>query len=364
MDHPVPTNADLMVRTLRVKRMAHYSFADTLTAHAGGGQTDALLLAAMVNRITVAATAGDSVKLPATPNDPLESIEITVINATAKAIQVFGSNSDTINSIATATGVLQPPGSTFVYRSTGTNAWAGTGVLSKQSAALATVGAGTILAATIAGGLVVRGGAQSSAAFTDTTDTAALIIAALPNPSVGASYEFTYRNETNGLATLAGGVGVTISSGIGLLAVGPGCYGRFLVTVASATTVTMAQIEGGQNDSMPPWQFTSISSGNGTATAAQMAGGKQTVLATSGATALTTPTAAAMLAVMPGATLGTEYVLEIFNTNGSTLTITGDASVTITGTATIATNISRSFLCKVLTSTTMSWQNIGTRAAT
>ena len=46
--------------------------------------------------------------------------------------------------------------------------------------ALNTVGNGTITAAGIVGKNTQRGGAQASAAFTDTTDTAVNIIAALP----------------------------------------------------------------------------------------------------------------------------------------------------------------------------------------
>jgi hypothetical protein len=41
-----------------------YSSTDTITAHAGGGQTNAVLLISVWNRITTVATGGDSVKLP------------------------------------------------------------------------------------------------------------------------------------------------------------------------------------------------------------------------------------------------------------------------------------------------------------
>ena len=74
--------------------------------------------------------------------------------------------------ICRGAGSVDPAGiSTCFVSSTanGTNF----GSLNLANAALTTVGAGTILAAMIGGGFVTRTG--STAAFTDTTDTAALI---------------------------------------------------------------------------------------------------------------------------------------------------------------------------------------------
>lgn len=75
----------------------------------------------------------------------------------------------------------------------------------------ATAGARTYTAAEILGGLILRdpaGGARS-----DVTPTAALIVAALKNPVVGSSFEFTIRNTADAAETitLTGGTGVTIS---------------------------------------------------------------------------------------------------------------------------------------------------------
>jgi hypothetical protein len=87
------------------------SAKDAITAFAGGGQTNATLLAAQTNRITTVATAADSVKLPVSA----AGLEIIVINSGANAMQVFGSGTDTINDVATATGVSQPANSIDVY---------------------------------------------------------------------------------------------------------------------------------------------------------------------------------------------------------------------------------------------------------
>jgi hypothetical protein len=92
------------------------SSATGLTAHAGGGQASALLLAAQFNRIDTVATAADSVKLPV----PLyigQEIEV-MNNAASNSMQVFGSGTDTINGVATGTGVAQAAGKFAMYKAT------------------------------------------------------------------------------------------------------------------------------------------------------------------------------------------------------------------------------------------------------
>lgn len=105
-----------------------------------------------------------------------------------------------------------------------------------SATALSTVGAGTITAAGIASGIVVRSGGQSGTAFTDTTDTAANIIAAIANANIGANFQFTYQNTTNAPATLANGSGVTVS---GITTVYANSTATFLVTYTATNTVTM-----------------------------------------------------------------------------------------------------------------------------
>lgn len=76
---------------------------DTLTAHAGGTQAAALALSATksIHRVSVCATNADSVKLPAAVLGQVH----WVINSGAASLQVFGSGTDTIDDVATATGV-------------------------------------------------------------------------------------------------------------------------------------------------------------------------------------------------------------------------------------------------------------------
>ena len=91
-----------------------------ITAYAGGGQTNATLLTAQFNKVTVVGTAADSVKLPqisAVPNT-LGAVGSSVIvrNAdSADSLQVFGSGTDTINDVATGTGVAVAAGKTAIF---------------------------------------------------------------------------------------------------------------------------------------------------------------------------------------------------------------------------------------------------------
>ncbi|MFG1260039.1 hypothetical protein V5F79_22185 [Xanthobacter flavus] len=77
------------------------SSANSITAHAGGTKAAATVLAAQFNRITVCANADDSVLLPTA----LAGRSVVVFNDGAAAARVFGAGTDTIDGVATATGV-------------------------------------------------------------------------------------------------------------------------------------------------------------------------------------------------------------------------------------------------------------------
>jgi hypothetical protein len=83
-----------------------------ITARAGGGKGSATALTAVVNRVTTVATAADSVLLPA----PTAVGQILIIdNRGANACQVFGQGTDTIDGVATGTGISQAAGTTGLY---------------------------------------------------------------------------------------------------------------------------------------------------------------------------------------------------------------------------------------------------------
>jgi len=152
---------------------------------------------------------------------------VTLTGATIIPANSVGTYLVTINSATTVT---------LLHVETGART---TSVL-EVSTALTTVGAGTITAAGIAGKVTARSGATS--AFTDTTDTADAIIAALPNGNIGVSFEYTYINNTVAPATITGGTGVTVS---GITTVGAGKSVKYLVTYTAADTVTMVGIQAG-----------------------------------------------------------------------------------------------------------------------
>jgi hypothetical protein len=83
-----------------------------LTAFAGGGQTSALQLSGDMAEVTTVATAADSVRLP----PALPGRTFCLVNAAASnSMQVFGYGTDTINGVATATGVAQAAGKSATY---------------------------------------------------------------------------------------------------------------------------------------------------------------------------------------------------------------------------------------------------------
>lgn len=111
---------------------------------------------------------------------------------------------------------------------------------------ITTAGTGVLTAAGIVGGIIMRSGA--GAGYADATDTAANIIALLPNGPgnvavpVGASFEFTVVNTVAFADTITAGVGVTFA---GTTAIAASTWRRFVCNVTSATTVTITGIASG-----------------------------------------------------------------------------------------------------------------------
>src|SRR5258708_6664777 len=88
------------------------SQANALTATASGTQATSAVVNAQINRFTHVASPKDGCKLP--PSVPGMTIFITNSHA-SNSIQVFGTSPDTINDVATATGVTQMAGSALAY---------------------------------------------------------------------------------------------------------------------------------------------------------------------------------------------------------------------------------------------------------
>lgn len=75
--------------------------------------------------------------------------------------------------------------------------------------AISTAGNGTLTAAAIVSGLIMRTG--PTGAYNDTTDTATAIIAALDNPAINDSWDFTIVNGVAYIGTMVAGDGITLA---------------------------------------------------------------------------------------------------------------------------------------------------------
>lgn len=151
---------------------------------------------------------------------------------------------------------------------------------------ISTVGAGTITAASFLSGYTLRSGSQSATPFTDTTDTAANIIAALPNlvNKIGTAQIYVYGNTTNAIATITGGTGVTVS---GVTSIPAGMVAQFLVSYTAAATLTMVGI-GVTNTVATAMAFAGSTSGQTIIQPTAIAAGTLTLPAVTGTVASTT----------------------------------------------------------------------------
>ncbi len=78
------------------------SVVDNMVAKAGGGQANAVLLTAAMNRFTTVASGNDSAKLP--PSTGLIGIDIVVINAAASnSMNVYPATGESINALSANT---------------------------------------------------------------------------------------------------------------------------------------------------------------------------------------------------------------------------------------------------------------------
>lgn len=111
-----------------------FTYEDGVVARAGGGKASATQLSAtkFLHRISTVASGSDSVLLPPATVGQMHYVR----NDGAQYAMVFGQGTDTINSIATATGLLLFNGSGALYFCTTAGNWTttpGTGALNGQT---------------------------------------------------------------------------------------------------------------------------------------------------------------------------------------------------------------------------------------
>jgi hypothetical protein len=217
-----------------------------------GGYTVVNESIVIVNKTVGAAT---TITLPPSlASNPPQVREIIIADGKGDAatnnITVNPNGTDTINGLTTFVmtrnygnlSLFDAGGGNWV---TGYQAAPGSGVAplsSEKATSINTVGAGTLTGAAMAGGTISRGGAQLGAAFTDTTDTPANLVAAVPNIQIGQAWELTVENTTNATQTITGATGVTVS---GYSILPPNTWARYIITYSAASTFTMTGIASG-----------------------------------------------------------------------------------------------------------------------
>lgn len=205
---------------------ATFNFADALTAHAGGGQGSATAIATSIARFTTVANNGDSAVLMAAA----PGLNISVINAGAKILNVFPNGTDQINSLGASNAFAVPPGGVAEFFTTAAGVWhtvlSGSGAPQQAYNTVATVNASiTLTGAQLTGGteeVTVDMTGTQAGATTLTLPTVALLVAAMTvagvNPQPGMTYELdiigrdgthTYTVTTAAGWTLQGTMTVT-----------------------------------------------------------------------------------------------------------------------------------------------------------
>jgi hypothetical protein len=208
---------------------------------------------------------------------------------------------------------------------------------------IATAGNGTLTAAAVLGGQIARTGPV--AAFTDTTDTAANLVAGLGGFQAGQAFLFMVKNGTAFVQTLAGGTGVTLPAAILVPPFSAGWYFGTVGGTAAAPTVAVAHITTGPINVAAavaaPQALALNTVGAGTITAAGFNAGITTRGGTQiAAFADTTDTAANLVAGLSAisTTDGTSAEWTYVNNTIFPATLGGGTGVTISGQTVVPAN--------------------------
>lgn len=208
----------------------------TITAHSGGTQAAAYQLGAQRNNVSTVAAAADSVALPKIVASPSRldaqgasfGAVVFVFNSGANALQLFGGTNalDTVNGVATATGISVPPGSGAICVAGALNA----SNVGNWQAYLSFSGTdqGSIVVNDITGGdaslgitgqAAAAGGAIAITSGAGSTTTAGAITIAVGAATLGAGSPITITGGNGAGGTAAGGninlvPGTAVSTGV------------------------------------------------------------------------------------------------------------------------------------------------------
>ena len=323
---------------------------DAVTANATQTQAAATALTKEINRVSVNATAGNGVRLPASA----AGLTIVVNNDTVLPVQVYGAGTDTINGVATAVGVLQMQKSVVLYACTAVGNWLACGLGTGFNGSLETVSAVNALTAFAGGG---QGSAVALTATINRVTVVATIGDSVKLPASAVGLILTVSNAAANALDVFPATGDLINANAANVA----------LRINGGTTVSFwCTVAGTWHSSPTPVaasKYTTHTYSSATAGAGDLTGAAWVTSANTGATpgTLTTRTATQMFADAGNIQVGDHYKLRIVNAQGTgTLTLGAGAGVSITGTATIAANTYRDFDVVFTSATALTIQNEAT----
>lgn len=237
----VDSNKDLAsLRNLTLTGFLFGSATNTITAFAGGGQGSAVALTTGFNRITVCATAADSVKLPAATAGK----EVKIKNNGVAYASIFPASGEVIDTLAANTSVSLPSAGTITFYCVVAGTWESSKLqpLAVKNTAT-TLASATFAAGTLTGADLCVAHNTNETPGTLTTRTATEMFVDDPFARIGRAFVVRIMNQAsvNNL-TFALGSGVTGSASPVVPAAG---YNDYMLVYTSATAATCTYIGGG-----------------------------------------------------------------------------------------------------------------------
>lgn len=331
--------------------------ANGVTA-AGTTQAGATQLGADINRIltsTNSVAPFNGVKLPASAL----GLDVFIINHTGLPIQVFGAGTDTIDDVATATGVTQMNGSMALYSCASLGQWYAEGLGTGFAGGLQTIAYQDSISAA---GTTQATATPLNASINNVTTVGAGAGVNLPPSAAGLSIIVQNSSLLPLLVYVSQGTahtinGIAAGNGISLL---PGTVANF-----NCTTVGAWIVQPGSTQSAAYNAASNASSF--TASGPQITGGVSSVdIALTGALAagsnLTLPPVATAVLAMHSPTIGSSYRLRVINQSSGAFawTLVANTGWTLNGTLSIPQNTWREFIVTLTSLTTATLQSVAT----
>lgn len=331
--------------------------AGGLTA-TGSNQAGALALPADLNRISTA-PAGTGVRLP--PAVP--GLDVFILNHGANSLQVYGAGTDTIDDIATATGVTQMTNSVVLFTcyeigkfySNGlASGFSPTGLQTLQFADPITAAGTTQATATPLNALLNNIATVGAGTGVNLPQSASGLQILVMNNGLNPLQVYPLQGAADTINGVAAGNGVQQQTGT---AATYNCTTTGVWTVAALSPVNSAY-------------RTRADTAGFTATGANIAGGQAlTALDLTGTlvggAALTLPAVAALVLAMHSPAVGQSYMLRVINRSAGPFnwTVTTNTGWTLNGSMAVAQNTWRDFVITLNSLTAATAQTVGTGTA-